>query len=346
MFGLKDVVTSSYAFAARRSVFAIDAWTEDGTHFVEVIAFTETETFLLCLSVLSDEPDMSSDAIIELLDVVLDTYEIDITQLCFFVCDHASVKKAKVSMIGCASHRFFFNLAVQEVMQGAPINGKLNTTKNRHHLREVDVLMPVERDKVEQYLAMINRYFRIYHKFDQVDDRLVDFIPRSRENVRVEALHDDLRNVESVNKKIQSMTTTLLDARVLFDHVIQHYSSTAEKQSPMASLVKLTDFENGVIKLRVGKAANLSRQKRTAVGQHYGETPPNTPHGLHWSPPTFNDVQRLFSRAGIVFSLLRRSLNPTTLEMVLFLHYNRSLWEASAVGRPLKTPGRNSALFR
>ncbi|OWY94177.1 hypothetical protein PHMEG_00036166 [Phytophthora megakarya] len=230
---------------------------------------------------------MSSDAIIELLDVI------DIAQLCFFVCDHASVKKAKVSMIGCANHRFF-NLAVQEVMRDGCAHARRK-----------------ERDKVEQYLAMINRYFRIYHKLDQVDYSLVDFIPRSRENVRLEALHDDLRNVESVNKKLQSTATTLLDARVLFDHVIQHYSSTPEKQSPTASLVKFTDFENGVIKLLVGKTANLSRQK------------PH--HGLHWSPPTSNDVQRLFSRAGIVFSHLRRGLNQTTLETVLFLQYNRSL---------------------
>ncbi|ETN01356.1 hypothetical protein PPTG_17462 [Phytophthora nicotianae INRA-310] len=52
---------------------------------------------------------------------------------------------------------------------------------------------------------------------------------------------------------------------------------------------------------------------------------------LKWIPPISNDVERLFSRAGIVFSRLRRSLNPMTLETILFLQFNRSLWDASAV---------------
>ncbi|KAF1790463.1 Ribonuclease H-like domain [Phytophthora cactorum] len=44
---------------------------------------------------------------------------------------------------------------------------------------------------------------------------------------------------------------------------------------------------------------------------------------MKWVPPTSNDVERLFSRAGIVYSRLRRSLNPMTLETILFLQYNR-----------------------
>ncbi|OWZ10701.1 hypothetical protein PHMEG_00016408 [Phytophthora megakarya] len=150
---------------------------EDETHFVAVIAFTETEKFLLCFSVLSDEPDMSSDAIIELLDVVLNTYEIDIAQLCFFVDDHVLVnvaiaKKTKVPMIGCANHRF--NLAVQELMREHSdllnkvhqLMGKLNTIKNRHHFREVDALTPVVSyvTKWSSTFAKIDRYFRIYNK--------------------------------------------------------------------------------------------------------------------------------------------------------------------------------------
>ncbi|OWZ06501.1 LOW QUALITY PROTEIN: hypothetical protein PHMEG_00021237 [Phytophthora megakarya] len=149
---------------------------------------------------------------------------------------------------------------------------------------------------------MIDSYFMIYHMLDQVDIHLVDFIPSPPENVRLKPLHDDLRNVESINK-----------------------------------------HRNGVNKLLTGKAANLSRQERTAVANTTGETPPKSddpspkkrsfaekvlgsevppstaPHSLHWSPPTSNDVERLFSRAGIVYWRLRRSLNPPTLETVIFL---------------------------
>lgn len=50
---------------------------------------------------------MGAISIIELLDYLLDTYAIDASQLCFYVCDHASVNVAfaMVPMIGCANHR-------------------------------------------------------------------------------------------------------------------------------------------------------------------------------------------------------------------------------------------------
>ncbi|RLN76471.1 hypothetical protein BBJ28_00007344 [Nothophytophthora sp. Chile5] len=57
---------------------------------------------------------------------------------------------------------------------------------------------------------------------------------------------------------------------------------------------------------------------------------------MRWIPPTSNDVERLFSRAGIVYSRLRRRLNPMTLETVLFLQYNRSLWDGSAVAQAVE----------
>ncbi|KAG2765428.1 hypothetical protein PC116_g21837 [Phytophthora cactorum] len=57
---------------------------------------------------------------------------------------------------------------------------------------------------------------------------------------------------------------------------------------------------------------------------------------MKWVPPTSNDVERLFSRAGIVYSRLRRSLNPMTLETILFLQYNRGMWDASAVAQAVE----------
>ncbi|OWZ15616.1 hypothetical protein PHMEG_00010711 [Phytophthora megakarya] len=209
---------------------------------------------------------------------------------------------------------------------------------------------------------MVGRYCRIYNNLDQVDDRLVDFIPSPRKI-----------NLESINKTLRSTMTTLMDARVLFDHVIKHYPSTAEQLYPIASLVKFPDFENGVIKLLVGKAANLSRQERTAMAKMLrttSDTPSNgddsapnkqsfaeetlcsemsthaAPHSLHWISPTSNYAEHLYPRAGIMFLRLRRCLNPTTLETGLFLQYCRRLCDASAVVKAVETPGRYSASFR
>ncbi|KAG6947921.1 hypothetical protein JG687_00015789, partial [Phytophthora cactorum] len=152
--------------------FAVDAWTEDGAHFVAIIAITPTDKFLLALSTLLNESDMSADATIEIFDYVLDTYGIDAaTQLCFLVCDHASV-----------------NVAIA-------------------------------------------------------------------------------RNLESVNKKLQTAMLTLLDVRALFHHVINHYPTTKTHLAASATLVKFPDFESGIVKVLAGKERSLTRAERSAAAK-------------------------------------------------------------------------------
>ncbi|KAE9056617.1 hypothetical protein PF010_g31698 [Phytophthora fragariae] len=73
---------------------------------------------------------------------------------------------------------------------------------------------------------MIDRYFSIYAKLDRVDDELADFIPTPRENFRLKELYEDLKNLESVSKKLQTSSVSLLDVRMLFDHVMKHYHTT------------------------------------------------------------------------------------------------------------------------
>ncbi|ETI34443.1 hypothetical protein F443_19096 [Phytophthora nicotianae P1569] len=155
---------------------------------------------------------------------------------------------------------------------------------------------------------------------------------------------------------------SLFDVRVLFDHVIKHYPGTDLYLSPTASLVKFPDFENGIVKLMAGKENTLTRGERAAVvklqqttdtvatnlqeeggdgHQSFAEVAlsqeevTSSREDLKWIPPTSIDVERLFSRAGIVFSRLHRSLNPMTLETILFLQFNRSLWDASAVAEAI-----------
>jgi hypothetical protein len=53
--------------------------------------------------------------------------------------------------------------------------------------------------------------------------------------------------------------------------------------------------------------------------------------GLKAVIPTSNICETLFSKAGIVFNKLRRSMSPVTLEMLLFLHANYELWSEGTV---------------
>jgi hypothetical protein len=54
---------------------------------------------------------------------------------------------------------------------------------------------------------------------------------------------------------------------------------------------------------------------------------------ISYIPVTSNICERLFSRANIVFSNLRQSMEPSTLEQVLFLICNKSYWSAIHVQR-------------
>ncbi|KAG3065378.1 hypothetical protein PI125_g23997 [Phytophthora idaei] len=180
----------SAKLSGKKVGFAIDTWTDDGTHFVAIIGITKLGKILLRFTTLPNEANMSADAIIEVLGDVFDMYGIEAAQLCFYVCDHASVnvaiaRKTQVPMIECSSHRF--NLAMQALMcehsdlldKMQQQTVKLNTIKNRHHLREVDALMPVYRNATgwSSTFAMVDRYFRIYDKLNRLDDGLADFIP-------------------------------------------------------------------------------------------------------------------------------------------------------------------------
>ena len=44
--------------------------------------------------------------------------------------------------------------------------------------------------------------------------------------------------------------------------------------------------------------------------------------------PTSNIVERLFSRCGIKMRPHRRLMDPSTLEMLIMLRFNKDLWDA------------------
>ena len=53
---------------------------------------------------------------------------------------------------------------------------------------------------------------------------------------------------------------------------------------------------------------------------------------------TTNMVERLFSRAKIVMTDLRKSMTPRHLELIMFLRLNRHLWDEILVQRAILRP--------
>ncbi|KAG2897332.1 hypothetical protein PC115_g17219 [Phytophthora cactorum] len=188
---------------------------------------------------------------------------------------------------------------------------------------------------------MVDRYFRFYDKVDRLDDGLADIIHTPRENVPLKTLHEDLKNLEC--QQVTSDVGGVLARRM--------------------RTFRPHDFENGVVKVLARKVRALTRTEKSAIAKLLGSTesyevvedadgsptkrysaeaalsegaPAASVANMKWVPPTSNDVERLFSRAGIVYSRLRRSLNPMTLETILFLQYNRGMWDASAVAQAVE----------
>ena len=51
---------------------------------------------------------------------------------------------------------------------------------------------------------------------------------------------------------------------------------------------------------------------------------------------TSNIVERLFSRCGIIIRPRRRLMDPSTLEMLIMLRFNKDLWDAREVDEAMK----------
>ncbi|KAE9005350.1 hypothetical protein PR002_g16787 [Phytophthora rubi] len=223
MLALEEVAQARIKaqLSGKRIRFLVDAWTEDGTHFVAIIAVTSKVKFLLCFSTLDDEADVGADSIIQLMDDVLDTYGIDAAQLCF-----------------------------------------------------------------------------MYPAF---------------ENGIVKELNKDIR--------LSRQERTAL-ARLL------RPTKAPTVAAPEPSRESFADAA-----LNRGAGRNGTRSDQPPVD-------------LSWVPATSNDVERLFSRAGLVFSSLRRAMAPTTLETILFLNYNRVWWDATAVAEAIEHTKRKAANAR
>jgi hypothetical protein len=59
--------------------------------------------------------------------------------------------------------------------------------------------------------------------------------------------------------------------------------------------------------------------------------------------PTSNIVERLFSRCGITMKPHRRLMDPSTLEMLIMLRFNKDLWDSRNLDEVMKRMERELA---
>jgi hypothetical protein len=146
---------------------------------------------------------------------------------------------------------------------------------------------------------------------------------------------------------------TLLSSRIVFDQLLDLFPSMKSHLAGDAPIVHNRDFENAVIKIQTNKEDKLTPLEKRAVKvfllapnveEDVGEEnftemmarleeEAKAPKGkskyrsLAHISPTSVVVERLFSRAKLIMTPHRRCMDPSTLEMLLLLRYNKDLWD-------------------
>jgi|Laugrespbdmm15sd_2_1035082.scaffolds.fasta_scaffold21012_1 hypothetical protein len=309
----------------------------------------------------------------EFIDVSLNFYGRS-GALIFLVGDNCSTNKAlatlcKVPLVGCGSHRL--NLAVTQYLEEHEpllktihdIMVKLSTIKLGAKLLRETPLHPVQRNATRwsSTFSMIKRFIELK---DILEDKFSeDFELPARAGIRkIGDIFENLKNFESVSKKLQKeKECNILTQRQLFDGLIELYPSTKEYLAADAPIVHSPEFEAAVCKVLLN-SIDFDESEEEALSDFMtddGDAPANDENDelafaekiikkhrknpyvdLSYIPPTSNLVERFFSAASFVMTDLRKRNHPRTLEMLMFLKFNRDMWNQKVLNSAYNTPRR------
>ena len=270
-------------------------------------------------------------------------------------------------LIGCASLRL--NLAVKDVLnEGKELLQKINTIMVKlrglilgEKLKKLTNLTPKVRNvtRWSSSYQMVQRYVELREFLALLESDEVDALSLTpAENRRADALLQQVKPLESVNKVLQTNSNTVSDASVLFDAVIQKYSDTANLLSSSAGIVHSPNFENAVIKIKRNNSSAISREESISVSslligedqvqdfeeerlsfamralkrqRCMNEHTKRKYCDAQFLLPSSNLCERLFSRAGFAVSDRKRGIHLVNLEAQIFVHFNNDLWSHADV---------------
>ncbi|KAE9334672.1 hypothetical protein PF008_g13856 [Phytophthora fragariae] len=199
--------------------------------------------------------------------------------------------------------------------------------------------------------AMLERYDKLHPVLLTLDHATITnhgiakvLLSEEEEAARANALHQILKELNEVTKALQDSTLTLVGARRAFDLVASKYPRMADRLASDAPVVNNPDLERGIVKIILGSRLNAREQAACASFKssdgdaatdqssrsflasafkktHKSRAPVYMP--LEWVPPTSNECERFFSQAKLVYSDLRKSMDPDTLEVLMFLSFNK-----------------------
>ncbi|ETO62060.1 hypothetical protein F444_20004 [Phytophthora nicotianae P1976] len=238
----------------------LDDWSQDTEQFWAIYGCYDSPGGprypLLSMAPVMDEPDDHLNAEERMRAIVrfLPFFGKTISGCKFLVGDNCAVNKRlanlmNVPLVGCARHRL--SLAVREFL--VPFETALDQvqqlmrkhrTKPSCKMRMKTPLMPIlsQDTRWSSTFSMLERYIRLREFLSANDDDMMDLLP-SRAG-------DEL---------------TLLDARDLFDGLLELRPSMTTYLSPDAEIVHSPAFEAAVVKMLVGDAGLLTNEEARAL---------------------------------------------------------------------------------
>jgi len=180
------------------------------------------------------------------------------------------------------------------------------------------------------------------------------------ENLDVDSMFDRMKDFESVSKTLQSPSVTIADIRGIFDQIITKYPEMEHYLKSDANIVHKAKFDSAIVKVQNKQENLLDVEESIAIqcllkppvidvdevtdeAASFGEKAlraskqrrENIQVSLYINTQgiqgTSNCCERLFSIAKLTFSSRRQSMLPKNLEGVLFLRYNKDLWNYAEV---------------
>ncbi|KAG2855462.1 hypothetical protein PC113_g12421 [Phytophthora cactorum] len=223
-----------------------------------------------------DEPDdhLNADGHMMAISRFLPFFGKSLDGCRFLVGDNCAVNKRlanllRIPLMGCASHRL--NLAVREYLEPYDssleevqrLMRKLRKVKQAAQLRTKTLLVPVlhQDTRWSSTFSMLERYFRLREFISADEEDIGDFLPSHATHRKLATLIASLSDAESVSKRLQADGRTLLDARDLFDALIEIRPAFAN----YLDIIHSVAFEKATVKVLAGQAAMLTEEEATAL---------------------------------------------------------------------------------
>ncbi|ETN06302.1 hypothetical protein PPTG_13659 [Phytophthora nicotianae INRA-310] len=284
-----------------------DGWSHGTEHYLAVYACYDGPSGpcypLLSMAPIMDEPDdqLGAEGHLIAIERFLPFFGKTIEGCKFIVGDNCSVNKRLANMmgvplVGCASHRL--QLAVRDYLTPHEdaleeiqiLMRKPRTLKQAAKLRTKTPLMPV--------LRQATRWSSTFAMLKPDDEEISDLLPSRMTHRKLDGVLSELRCVKSVSKMLQSEGLTLLDARDLFDGLLEARPSMARyliqvafntylqmsnqnvcvhyTLAPNADIVHSPEFEAAVVKVLAGKQETLVDDEAVILEPFLQrEVPPN-----------------------------------------------------------------------